>query len=258
MNAALIHGSQFISRSSNFQNKFVVHLQCHLVHRALYHGEIIKIEFDELNSFEKLLENQKAHLVLSDLNSKFHQPITIYFRDYFCQYHKCKNNNIRQYFFYPFCMKCFNCISKNLLSLNSDDMSVRTNEEIIENYEILQYPIDNFLTEENLLDYYMKKNITHHIISDFSIQLNEEDLYFEYIDRLCFLHFIEKTNDKNNVNCYFSATKSKKNGNFILHLFAKRKISLGEKLIVLRGKQKNREELNDNNKFGIKYFLYAG
>jgi hypothetical protein len=106
------------------------------------------------------------------------------------------------------------------------------------------------VTKENLLDYYMKKNINHHFISDFAIQLNEEGLYFEYIDRLCVLHFIEKTNIKNNVNCYFSATKCEKNGNFILHLCAERKINSGEKLIVFRGKQKN------NNKFGIKYFLF--
>jgi hypothetical protein len=251
MNAALIHGSQFVSRSSNFENKFVVHLQCHLVHRASHHhGEIIKMEFDELNSFQKILENQNAHLVLSDLNSKFHQPITIYFRDYFCQYHDCRNKKCQQSFPYPFCKNCFYLISKNLLSFNIEDMSVRTNEEIIEHYEILQYPIDNYVTKENLLDYYMKKNINHHFISDFAIQLNEEGLYFEYIDRLCVLHFIEKTNIKNNVNCYFSATKCENNGNFILHLCAERKINSGEKLIVFRGKQKN------NNKFGIKYFLF--
>jgi hypothetical protein len=126
---------------------------------------------------------------------------------------------------------------------------VKSREEIDENIEILQYPVDTFMNSEMLNIYYTEQNIPLHVIDDFTILL-KDDLYFEYLDRLCVFHFIEKSSILHNVNCYLT-TSILEDGNFIVHLKTTRKINSDEKLIISRGQHHDQ----NNIYYEIKYFI---
>jgi hypothetical protein len=191
------------------------------------------------------------HLVLFASNNIVQQPISIYFKQYLCQKHAI--NNITN----SYCPQCLHESSNNnIFEIDWNKMTLKSTADIDVSYELFQYLVDTYLSSEMLRNYYFEKNIPQQIIDDFSIRINDADLYYEYIDHLCIFHFLTKTSILQNVNCFINIQEDTEDeGKFIIKLLTKEKIKKGETLAILKEETLN-QVLDNSCSFHIKYVLH--
>jgi hypothetical protein len=244
MNAVIVQGSVFLGRSKNFSGKLKANYQCHVVHFDFAENWEIKLNENEtLNNFSNLLKNQPPQLLIQydDTNNngsiKFFPAVKINFKEHECEcLEQSETCDGYDYYFFPYCSDCFlNIICDNLVSIDFSNFRMKATKEIMESTVIFEYCFNHECTSDLIIDDYIARNIPVSLINDLSIPVTDEindrkDLVYDYSDHLCVLHFIQKREKAEEVNC--SVLCNWEEGKYNLQLLTTKNIASNEEILI--------------------------
>jgi hypothetical protein len=240
MNAVIIQGSVFLGRSRNYSGKLKTNYQCHVVHFDFADNWEIDLNQNEaLNNFSSLLKNQPPQLLvqIDDNTLNLFPTAKINFKEHMCEcLEPSETCDGYDYYFFPYCSDCFlNIICGNLVSIDFTKFRMKATKEIMESTVIFEYCFDHESTSDLIIDDYIARNIPVSLMNDFCIPVTDEtngrtDLVYDYSDHLCVLHFIQKRESTEEVNC--SVLCKWKKGKYYLQLLSTKRIASNKEILI--------------------------